>query len=329
MKRDNLVALMGSFLLAIVILLVGASEERRGGSTDLELNGVPVRAATPLPVQVTGASSASSDVNNAKWGGATLAAGLGAVAAQPYASIRALDDAVIRGDDGTTYSAIATRASGTSQVASLNRLLTDSGSRVWDGAAWQPWNSQVETAATSGSHAGVLEARATGFYGSVKGRRYACKSPNITGVAAATSLTTTTPTFLMVAGATKEIVVRRVTVSMPLKGTSTTFRALIKTDTANRFSSGGTARAPGTMNQGNTVATGLAQNLETPTATAESTVVDVSTKSGAVADGATIEFLFDDGLIVANSGSFLLYVVTATAGATVDYVIEFEEANVQ
>lgn len=331
MKRDGL-TITGFFLLVLSLFLAAAvGEAPRGGSTDLELNGVPVRSATPLPVQVTGASTASSDVNNSKWGGATLAAGVGAVAAQPYASIRALDDAVIRGDDGTTYSAIGTRAANSGQAFTFQRLLTDSVVRGFEpnNNSWQSASVYLENTATVGAMLSVSEARKSGYISARGGRRYVCKSPNLTGVAAATSLTTTAPTFLIDTGATKAIVVNRVRVSMPLKSTATTFRALIKTDNVVRFSSGGTARAPQTMNQGNTVATGLAQNLETPTALAESTAKDVSAKSGLVSDGSVIEFLFDDGLIVQKSGSFLLYVVTATTGATVDYEVEFEEAQVQ
>lgn len=254
-----------------------------------------------------------------------------ALAAQAYTVARVPVDGVIRGDDGATYTVPAVRASNPTSISSaLFRLLADANLRGINAVSG---NSDgiiaIPDLASGYAHLAVQEARKPGYYAALKGRRYVCKSPDLTGVAAPTSLTLTTPTFLIVAGATKEVIVRRITVSMPLKATATTFRALVKTDTANRYSSGGTARAPGTLNQGNTVATGLTRNTEAPTATSESTAVGVGSKSGLVSDGAVIEFLFDDGLIVPASGSLLLYVVTATAGATVDYEIEFEEVDVQ
>lgn len=255
------------------------------------------------------------------------------ITAQAYTGRRLCVDAVTRGDDGSTYSAVAARTvanyAGVAQTfVALNTLANLFGVNSVGGGQEQVVVDRDIITANGGSLL-VLENRASGYRGSRAGRRYVCKSPDLTGVAAATALTLTAPTFLAVAGATKEIVVRRITVTLPVIGTSTTFQALVKTDTANRFSSGGTARAPGTMNQGNTIATGLAQNLETPTATAESAAVGVSSKAGPITSGAQIEFLFLDGLIVPASGSLLLYVVTGTAGATVHYEVEFEEVNVQ
>jgi hypothetical protein len=255
----------------------------------------------------------------------------GALAAQAYSVARVPVDGVIRGDDGATYSVPGVRASNPTSISStILRLLADANTRGINSASGNSDGIIAIPDLQAGyAHLAVQEARKPGYFAALKGRRYVCKSPDMTGVAAATSLTLTAPTFLIVPGATKEVIVRRVTVSMPLKGTSTTFRALIKTDTANRYSSGGTARAPGTLNQGNTIATGLTRNTEAPTATSESTVVGVGCKSGLVSDGAVIEFLFEDGLIVPASGSFLLYVITATNAATIDYEIEFEEVDVQ
>lgn len=238
-----------------------------------------------------------------------------------------------RDTSDNTMRLIEARASILALSSGVYRLQTDSQTRVLDTISGNTLVlggiQQDAGTALRGAALFAYQARGEAYLASREGRRYVCKSPNQTGVAAATSFVTTTPTFLAVAGATKEIVVRRITVTLQAVGTSTTFIASVKTDTANRFSSGGTARAPGTMNQGNTVATGLAQNLETPTATAESTAIDVSVQSGSVVSGAKIEFLFLDGLIVAANGSLLLYVVTATSGATVNYEIEFEEVNCQ
>ena len=218
------------------------------------------------------------------------------------------------------------------QNTTINRLATSALINVYDNISGQIRGvvGYQELSSPGLELLSTTDSRESGWPSSRSGRRYTCKSPNMTGVAAATGFVTTTPTFLLVAGATNELTIRRVTVSLPLIGTSTTFRAGIKTDTADRFSAGGTARAPVTMNNGNAVATTVARNLETPTATAEGGGTrDVDVKSGNITSGSVIEFNFKDGLIIAASGSFLLYVVTATAGATIDYVIEFEDANIQ
>lgn len=187
---------------------------------------------------------------------------------------------------------------------------------------------------TSGStiaHAIISEGRRSGYYSSRRGRRFTAKSPNQTGVAAATAFVTTTPTYLLVNGATNEAVIRRIIVTLPAVGTSTSFVCTIKTDTADRFSAGGTTRTPATMNNGNVVAATQARSLEAPTATAEGGGTrDIYTAAGTtILTGAQFVYEPEDGLIIVSGGSLLLYVVTATAGATVHYVVEYEDANVQ
>ena len=226
---------------------------------------------------------------------------------------------------------IEARAAVGEQAFTLYRALVDGLARAVDVTrATYPVlaGSSVETAGYMALLG--MEARKAGYYDSYRGRRYSCKSPNLTGVAAATSFVATTPTFLLVAGATNELLIKKIKVALPAIGTSTTFRAVVKTDTADRFSAGGSARAPATWNNGNVVATTVARNLETPTATAEGGGTrDIWPESGQITSGSEILFDFEDGLIIAAGGSLLLYVVTATAGATVDYAIEFEDANVQ
>jgi len=226
--------------------------------------------------------------------------------------------------------AVAARGSTGTQLGTLERLLVDSALRTWDtiGGSWTiiggaPIESNIDALLQ-------YEARRSGYYASRQGRRYTVKSTGITGVAAGTALTVTAPTFLLVAGATNELIIRRIIVSLPLIGTSTTFRALVKTDTADRFSAGGTTRTPATMNNGNVVATTAARFLEAPTATAEGGGTrDIAARTGQITSGSEIDIEFEDGLILAAGGSLLLYAITATAGATVDYLIEYEDANVQ
>lgn len=302
------------------------------GATTIEVNGVPVSATAPLPVQLQTGGTVG-DVNAKQWGGAALGAGVGAVAAQTYATVRALVDTVLRGDDGATYSAIRSgNNTDNQQSTSLVRLLTDSVMRgtLVEGSNADPIQASRVISGSQGSALTIMPVRGFAFETSRKGRRFTAKSPNLTGVAATTALTTTTPTYLLVNGLTNECVVRRIVITLPVVGTSTSFRLLVKTDTADRFSAGGTTRTPVTMNNGNVVAATQARSLEAPTATAEGGGTrDVAVRTGSVISGGQIVYEPEDGLVIAASGSLLFYVITGTAAATVDYEIEYEDVNIQ
>ncbi len=222
----------------------------------------------------------------------------------------------------------ATSALGTS----LYRLLVDAAIRTYDvNAGFMNTTAGIEVLHQGAlSTPGVSQPRRDGYWGSRAGRRYRTGTDDMTGVAAATGFVATTPTFLLVAGATAELIIRKIRVGCPLVGTKTSFRVLVKTDTADRFSAGGTTRTPTTWNAGNAIASGVGRSLEAPTATAEGAGTRIAATSvGPVVAGGLIELDLRDGLIIPASGSLLVYVVGATAAPTVDLDIEFEEANIQ
>jgi hypothetical protein len=278
-------------------------------------------------------STAADAVDVIKWAGAALTAGADTQTdSVTPGRVSALVDATLRAYDGTNMTRLKGLAQATSNVTSQFRLCVDSTLRSYEfiqNTDQRLIGTEDQTAAQV-SHLIVAEGRRSGYYSSRRGRRYTVKSPNITGVAAATALTTTAPTFLLVAGGTNELLIRRVRLACPVIGTSTSLQLLIKTDTADRFSSGGTTRTPATMNNGNVVATTAARSLEAPTATAEGGGTrDIDVVDGQVVSGGTALYEPEDGLIIAAGGSLLIYAITATAGATCHYVIEYEDANVQ
>lgn len=119
------------------------------GSTDLELNGVPVRTATPLPVSIASGSAVTQDTNLKNWGGVALGAGVGALAAQAYATVRGLTDSVVRGDDGATYTAISTRGN----QAAKNSLFPRAANALNVNARGQVADQCVTATAASGTGA--------------------------------------------------------------------------------------------------------------------------------------------------------------------------------
>lgn len=256
--------------------------------------------------------------------------------AHAYTTARLMTDAVLRADDGATFSAVGSRGSAGAEVATIQRLLTSSLARVYNPSSGD-FHSVVgdrELSTNNVDALGCLQIRASGYQSSRRGRRYRAGTLDLTGVASRTTLLLTEPAFLIVAGATNELIIRRITISNPIVSTATSFRALVKTDTANRYSSGGTTRTPETLNPANAVASGVAQSRESTggaviVATAEGGGTrGAGAKSGNTLNGAVIEFLYKDGLIIPAGGSLLVYIVTATTSDDVDVDIEFEEANV-
>lgn len=232
---------------------------------------------------------------------------------------------------------VEARASVSNLTTTLYRLLTDSLGRGFEpqASSLDPVHMLREISTAAGGALSMLQQRASGYWASLRGRRYKSKTLDLTGVAARTTLSLTEPLFILVAGATKELIIRRVKLSLRVRTTGTSLELLVKTDTADRYTSGGTSRAAETLNPGNAVATGLAQSRES---TGGSVIVATAEGGGTRGAGhacgqptsggvAVIEY--EDGLIVPAGGSLLVYGVTATTAETVDVEIEFEEANVQ
>lgn len=248
--------------------------------------------------------------------------------AEVWARVAAM--AVGRDTGGSTMRCIEARAAAAAQATTLYRLCTDALLRSYEvtlGTYHLPASLNEQT---SVSVQGVHQVRASGFWGSRLGRRYCVTGVDAGTIAGAVGFMATTPSFLLVAGATVELVVRRIVASLVTPGTATSSQLIVKTDTADRFSAGGTARAPVTMNSGNAVATTVARNLELPTATAEGGGTrQVLAKAGGIIAGQPIEYAPEDGLIVPAGGSLLVYFVNATGAANYCYTIEWEERDIQ
>ncbi len=291
--------------------------------------------------QIT-ASVAANAIDLVRFGGVAVGGGLplNSTTAQDERLIAALVRAGLTGVDsgqaaGAMNRAIEARtpAAFAGGVTSLYSLLVSAVSFGFDTIAGALGLNQCvrELVTASSTHQVMVEGRKAGFHSSLRGRRFTVKSPNATGVASVVgAFVATTPTYLIVNGATNEMIVRRIKSTCSNLNAATKRQMLIKTDTADRFSAGGTTRTPVTMNNGNVVAASQARSLEAPTATAEGGGTrDVDVIGGKLAAGEPMTYEPEDGLVVAAGGSLLVYNLSGGAATTEDVVIEYEDGNVQ
>jgi hypothetical protein len=156
--------------------------------------------------------------------------------------------------------------------------------------------------------AGALEVRQNGFWGARLSRRFAGKHAteggNLTAQAAYVS---TTPTILLALNAAgKRAIVRSLYIAID-SATTNPVRVVIKIDSANRLSAGGTSVTPQNTNSG-----GGGSSLtytENATATAEAggtkRLYEFLIASG---KGASITIGFNDEVFINATGSYLVYV---------------------
>lgn len=295
------------------------------GSTDLELNGVPVRNAAPLPVKVMSSSGTAADASDAD-----------ADADFTKTLIGGLSNSRLAGWDSTAtdWKRLETNTAGGSAGLSpvRQRLLVDAQARgVEKGGTVDHILALRDDPATAGSALGVIESRATGFWASLRGRKYVVTSEG-GAITVTNGFTATTPRLTIECGATKELMVRKIKLSCLLAGT-TNLQYRIVIDPDARYSSGGTAVTLGArtnMNGGDSTVAGFTAHYGAITATATDadereieygTIVNVT--------GNSIEITFDDGLIIPASGTLLLYLMDAGGVATIAANVQLEECNVQ
>lgn len=90
------------------------------GAVDIELNGVPVRTATPLPVSIASGTAVVQDVNAKNWGGTAVTAPLGNNAAKNSNFTRASIGPVVNARTQVSDQCVTgTAAAGTGVTATL------------------------------------------------------------------------------------------------------------------------------------------------------------------------------------------------------------------
>ncbi len=275
------------------------------------------------------------DTNQADWtmGNAAAASLVTGEAHNAWPAMRTASFLFGRETSGNTMRVIEARAAVAEQSPGLYRLLTDAAMRVYDVDAGmhQVVSGLEEFVNSDVAFEGSLSGRESGFWASRKGRRFVATSEG-TAITVSNGFGATAPRFTLEAGATSELIVRRIRLSCLLAGTTNLqWRAVLDPDA--RYSSGGTAGTVGarTNTNGGSGSTGgytFHYGGITATATdadereiAHGTIVNVTGNERLIE--------FQDGLIVGASGTLLLYLYDAGAVGTITVDIEFEECNVQ
>jgi hypothetical protein len=174
----------------------------------------------------------------------------------------------------------------------------------------------------------ALAPRADGYAAVSRGRRFFTthQTPG-TGVTAQTSFVATTPTFLLNnAAATRAAILRAIIISQSgiVAGGNVNYSVAI--DSANRYSSGGTAVVPQNGNADSAVASAVTAFRFNPTATAAGAGTRYVAEAVVPASlGTLTSFLFADGLFVGTTGSILFYAFAAVVAPTLRFVFEWEE----
>lgn len=279
-------------------------------------------------------------VDVVRWGGVvvTSASNFDSTAVSEQASVPQVRGSVTARDSSQTAGSqnvpIEARALTAGGLGGIEGLLTISAIRVNDPIQGSFLSvGGLEEIINGGVDAlNVQEIRKSGYQSSRRGRRFSVTGASFATIAGTTALTVTIPQFLMTLGATNEVILRRAIFTISTPGTATSSCVLIKTDTTNRFSSGGTARTAQTLNGGNVIATTVScvDGAAAITATAEGGGTrQIWQEFGGILAGSRIAFEPEDGLVIPSSGSLLAYFLNATAGANWTYYFEFEDVNVQ
>ncbi len=232
-----------------------------------------------------------------------------------------------------TMRPIESRAAVTGQVPGLYRLLADIVNRNYDllQGTYQVRPGIEELASSGATMPMGLMGRESAYASSRRERRFVATSEGA-AITVSNGFTATAPRFTLEAGATNELILRKIRMSCLLAGT-TNLQWRLVLDPDARYSSGGTAGTVGArtnMNGGSSAAGGYTFHYGSITATAtdadereiaHGTIVNVTGNERIVE--------FQDGLIVPASGTLLLYLFDAGAVGTVAVDMEFEEANIQ
>jgi hypothetical protein len=233
----------------------------------------------------------------------------------------------------STMRAIEARGALTAQARTLYRLLTDSIARYYD-VIQDTYIGQAGLEETSGLGAGfpaAMVARESQYFSSRRGRRFAVTSEG-TAITVSNGFTATAPRMTIEAGATSELIIRKITLSVLVAGT-TNLQVRIVLDPDARYSSGGTAVTLGArtnLNGGNSTAADFTAHYGAITATAtdaDEREVFYGTIVNVTGNERIIEW--EDGLIVPASGTLLIYLMDAGAAGTIAANVNLEEANVQ
>jgi hypothetical protein len=263
-----------------------------------------------------------------------------ALAAQAYALNRLLTDTVVRGDDGSTYSAVACRNfDAAADVANtLIGLVVNSRGAHWDNvtADWSRdcGTSEVSVAGTLAEQASgkyFYQPRESGFAASQRGKRFAgCnQTPGTELTTPSTAYDATKPAIMLrINSASIRAIVRRVQFMIStVGGASPVFYALVL-DAADRYSAGAGVVTPQNMNEESATAA-VALLYETPTATAAGAgtrVISHGVCANTVGVLASID-LSDGVLMGPTASTLMLYVWTGTSAVKVVYDIEWEEVT--
>lgn len=228
---------------------------------------------------------------------------------------------------------VRTPGAAQSQATTIYRLSTDSVLRAYD-AGQSAAMIQLSASAEANNANGFLltaHGRESGFYTCQRGRRF-----RVTTEGAAVTVTNgfvaTTPRFTLEAGATSELIIRRIKFKCLVAGT-TNLQYRIILDPDARYSSGGTTGTVGArvnMNGGSSATVGFTFHYGAITATAadaDEREVEYGTIVNVTGEGE--EPYLGDGLVVPASGTLLIYLMDAGAVGTVTVLIEGEEVNFQ
>jgi hypothetical protein len=175
----------------------------------------------------------------------------------------------------------------------------------------------------------MAAARAGQYVSSQQGRRFIAARATIgSALTAQASFVATTPTLLLrqSAGA-RTVIVRNITISSR-GATPSPIGVGVILDPDDRFSAGGTVVTPSNPNEGSVAVSGITDFRENPTATAadadERNIVNMDYPGGR---GGTLSMDFEDELILAGTGSILVYVFDplGVSAPTILYSVDWEE----
>lgn len=165
---------------------------------------------------------------------------------------------------------------------------------------------------------GVLQPRRDGYYSAKIGQSFATahQTPS-TDVTGQTSFDATTPTFLFYqAAAANRVILRDLCLSLVGTAPGGVVHVALATDTANRFSAGGTAVVPQNTSGLSTVAAGVTFRYNATASAAGAGTRYLRKWSVPAGLGAIICPAFDDEVIIGATGSILVYTWAGTTGPT-------------
>lgn len=240
------------------------------------------------------------------------------VAVQAYTRERLMTDAVARGDDGTTYSAINARAFNNGAVDETKiGLLTRSALSVYDATASVNSRNLPVDAVTLGDASplvasGVSDIRESAFRTAIAGKRFVSthQTPGTSITAPSATFSATAPGVILYnsAGNTTKVVARAASIFVTNASVSPVSIA-IAIDTADRYASGGTAHTPQNVNEASATASGVTGVRTGATASAAGAgtryIFNGQVPAGA---GVSLEALLKDGVLIDGVGSILIYV---------------------